>query len=386
MDIHRCRFVPYAPAAINALAFNVAVEGTHRNRKDDHSHLGVRLAVGRANGDIEIWNPLNGAWVQETIFHGGKDRSVEGLAWIEEHDDDDDGEEEGGVMVNGSAYINSAATRSMQIRYRLFSIGYSSTVTEWDLAKGLPRRHSSGNHSEVWCLAAQPKWQTGTAVREGEFRGQNIVAGCADGTLVVLSTVDDDLGFQRFLSRPTAKRARVLSVTFQNRDVVVAGFADSLIRVYDFRSGSNIRSISFGGGPLGGPREVLVWAVKCLPNGMVVAGDSTGEVRFFDGQTFSQIQRLSAHEADVLDVAVSADGRTAFSCGLDRRVVTYRLEFTDGNVPRWAKISRQTSHKHDIKILAIHEGRKLSVAVSGGRLTEAALTYQLQANILTYFI
>lgn len=381
MDVHRCRFVPYAPAAINALAFNVAIEDT--DGKNDYSRLGVRLAVGRANGNIEIWNPLNGAWVQETIFYGGKDRSVEGLAWIEEQDDDDGGEE-GGVMLNGIASVNSAVTRSIKIRYRLFSIGYSSTVTEWDLARGLPRRHSSGNHSEVWCLAAQPKWQTGMAVREGEFRGQNIVAGCADGTLVVLSTADDDLGFQRFLSRPTAKRARVLSVTFQNRDVVVAGFADSLIRVYDFRSGSNIRSISFAGGPLGGPREVLVWAVKCLPNGMIVAGDSTGEVRFFDDQTYSQIQRLSAHEADVLDVAISADGKTAFSCGLDRRVVTYRLEYTDGSVPRWAKISRQTFHKHDIKTLAIHEGRNLSVAVSGGTLIETALTYLLQSNILTY--
>ena len=386
MDIHRCRFVSYAPAAINALAFNIAVEDTRSNKTKDQSHLGVRLAVGRANGDIEIWNPFNGAWLQETIFYGGKDRSVEGLAWIEEHEDEGEDGEEGGVMVNGSSAITSATTRSMQIRYRLFSIGYSSTVTEWDLARGLPRRHSSGNHSEVWCLAAQPKWQTGMAIREGEFRGQNIVAGCADGTLVVLSTADDSLSFQRFLSRSTAKRARVLSVTFQNRDVVVAGFADSLIRVYDFRSGSNIRSISFGGGPLGGPREVLVWAVKCLPNGMIISGDSTGEVRFFDGQTYSQTQRLSAHEADVLDVAISADGKTAFSCGLDRRVVTYRLEFTDGSTPRWVKVSRQTSHKHDIKTLAVHEGGKLSVAVSGGMLTEAALAHALQSNILTYSI
>ena len=365
MDIHRCRFVPYAPAAINALAFNITTEDSNTRGINEDLHLGVRLAVGRANGDIEIWNPLDGAWVQETIFRGGKDRSVEGLAWIEEPEDEDG--EEGGVKVNGSAKaLVVGRSTYATAKFRLFSIGYSSTVTEWDLIKGLPRRHSSGNHSEVWCLAAQPKWQKGMAIGDGQFRGQNIVAGCADGTLVVLSTADDELNFQRFLSRPTAKRARVLSVAFQSREVVIAGYADGMIRVYDYRNGSSFRNISFGAGPLHGPRETLVWAVKCLPNGTIMAGDSTGEVRFFDGQTYSQTQRLSAHEADVLDVAVSADGRTAFSCGLDRRVVAYRLESSDGSAPRWAKLSRQIFHKHDIKTLAVHESRTLSVTVSGG--------------------
>ena len=371
MDIHRCRFVPYAPAAINALAFTRSLD-TSKTEKDngENENLGVLLAVGRANGDIEIWNPLNGAWVQETIFRGGKDRSVEGLTWIEESENGDQSEDS---VENDNGQEHSANgtfhTRNERRRktYRLFSIGYSSTITEWDLARGIPKRHSSGNHSEVWCLAAQPVRQTGTPIRKGEFTGQNIVAGCADGTLVVLSTADDDLTFQRLLSRPTAKKARVLSVAFQNRDVVVAGYADSMIRVYNFRSGAAMRSISFGGGAAAGPREILVWAVKCLPSGMIVSGDSSGEVRFFDGQTYSQLQRLVGHEADVLDVAASADGRTVFSCSLDRRVVKYRLDSSGGGTQKWARISRQRYHKHDIKALAVHEGRNLSVVVSGGR-------------------
>ena len=375
MDIHRCRFVPYAPATINALAFNSVIESPDVSNADESLSLGVRLAVGRANGDIEIWNPLDGAWVQESIFRGGKDRSVEGLVWIEELEERDE-EEGGGVMVNGGALVMSRPTHAA-VKFRLFSIGYSSTVTEWDLVRGLPRRHSSGNHSEVWCLAAQPKWHKRMAVGEGEFRGQNIVAGCADGALVVLSTADDELNFQRFLSRPTAKRAKVLSVAFQGREVVVAGYADGMIRIYNYRNGSSLRNIPFGAGPSAGPREILVWSVRCLPNGTVMAGDSTGDVRFFDGQTYSQMQRLSAHEADVLDVAMSADGKTAFSCGLDRRIVAYRLESSDGSAPRWAKLSRQIGHRHDIKTLAVHESKKLSVAVSGGMLPFAILVYLL---------
>lgn len=80
MDIHRSRFVPYPPSAINALAFSH--NANDPSTGDDPSCL--RLAIGRANGNIEIWNPLKGLWIHERTFSGGKDRSVEGLAWIQE--------------------------------------------------------------------------------------------------------------------------------------------------------------------------------------------------------------------------------------------------------------------------------------------------------------
>jgi len=55
MEVHRCRFVDYVPAAINALTF---------------TPVSTRplLACGRANGDIEIWNPKND-WTVEKVAH-----------------------------------------------------------------------------------------------------------------------------------------------------------------------------------------------------------------------------------------------------------------------------------------------------------------------------
>lgn len=344
MEIHRARFVPYPPSAINALAFSY----THSKEFVGKGVRNLRLAIGRANGNIEIWNPNNGTWVHESTLSGGKDRSVEGLAWTQEPDEED----ENGYVTDG--------------RLRLFSIGYSSTVTEWDLATGLPLRHSSGNHSEVWSLAAQPKWKKNSKSREGDFRGQNLVAGCADGTLALLSTAHDDLRFSRFLTRPTARKARVLSVVWQNRDVVVAGFADSAIRVFDARNGALLRNITLGAPSLGGPREILVWTVKCLNNGDIVAGDSTGEIRFYDGKNFSQMQRISAHEADVLDIAVSKDGDTIFSGGMDKRTVAYSLSNSHHGNRKWAKIAHRRYHDHDVKTMATFESRSMSVMVSGG--------------------
>ncbi|KAJ5693110.1 hypothetical protein N7462_002533 [Penicillium macrosclerotiorum] len=352
MDIHRCRFVSYNPQAINSLAFSHPPSA-------DSAGRGVptlRLAIGRANGDIEIWNPMRGAWFQETVLRGGKDRSIEGLAWTQ--DPSEDGPQ--GVKLPG--------------KLRLFSIGYSSAVTEWDLEQGRPVRHSSGNYGEIWCLAAQPRWQPTKSKdgkllppAEGEFIGQHLAAGCADGTIVILSTADNDLKFLR-LMRPSTKRARVLSVTFQNRNTIVAGYADSSIRLFDIRNGQQLRTISLGKGPTGGPKEILVWSVKCLPDGTIVSGDSAGEIRFWDAKNYSLVQRVQAHLADVLDVAVSANGDTVISGGADQRTVVYRKKETEkgDKKARWAEVMHRRYHSHDVKTFAVYETKEVSIAVSGG--------------------
>lgn len=353
MDVHRCRFIPYPPSAINSLAFTHTSGVASRNQP-------LRLAIGRANGDIELWDPRKGAWIHETTFRGGRGRSVEGLCWIQ--DPDEEGEERG-----GKKFVTHG-------RLRLFSIGYSSAVTEWDLYTGLPLRESGGSLSEVWCIAAQPRYvaKPNETVPE-EQRFQRIVAGCADGTLVLLSTADDGLTFEKYIARPTKKNARTLSLAFKDRNTLVAGFANSSIRVYDLRSGQLIRNMSLGGGPVGGPKEKLVWALDCLKDGTIVSGDSAGEVVFWDGKTYGQLQRLKGHEADILCLASSEDGNTVFSGGMDRRTVVYTAQQTQGSRKKWAETAHRRFHQHDVKAMARYDSSGMSVVVSGGLDTHPIL-------------
>ncbi|KAH7327125.1 WD40-repeat-containing domain protein [Rhexocercosporidium sp. MPI-PUGE-AT-0058] len=336
MDIHRCRFVPFPPSTINALAF------THSHISKDQKTAPPRLAVGRANGDIEIWNPLRGSWLQETIIHGGKDRSIDGLVWTQDPNEE----------VNGKAFIGKS---------RLFSVGYTTTVTEWDLRTGRPLRNASGNHGEIWCIAAQP---SATGATSGTWEGQSLIAGCTDGALVLYTTKDDDLQLQRILVRPSAKKAKIISITFQNRNIVVAGCTDSVIRIYDIRTGTLLRSMTLGSGPKGGPKEIIIWCVKVLKDGTIVSGDSTGELKIWDGITYTLRQRIKSHEQDVLSLAASADGSAIFSGGMDRRTVTYKPE--GKGKPRWAEVTHRRFHNHDVKAMASFEGNGMSVVVSGG--------------------
>lgn len=113
MEVHRCRFVEYQPAAINALDFTPStVQET-------------RLAVGRANGNIEIWDPTYNYRLEKTL-PGGEDLSVESIAWAHQNTvanpDPEDTPEE----------IAKETELLLQKPPRLFSSGLNPFIIEWD--------------------------------------------------------------------------------------------------------------------------------------------------------------------------------------------------------------------------------------------------------------
>jgi U3 small nucleolar RNA-associated protein 4 len=349
MDIHRCRFVQYPPQPINALAFSHLSDPKLKTPSD------LRLALGRNNGDIEIWNPSNGLWVQETILKGSKSTTIEQLAWTRDLLVDED------ETVNGQKYSRGPL--------RLFSTGGSTAITEWDLCTGMPKRKAEGNFGDIWCFAPQPQIKA-NKVPDTLLPGagsQLLAAGCSDGTIVLFSTEDDDLRYGRVLAQPPVKKPKVLSLAWRGRDTLVAGYEDSTIRIIDIPSRRIVRNMSLGK-PAEGSSNSVVWSVKCLPDGTIVSGDSSGELKIWDSKNYSLVQRLSSHEADVLDIAFSASGDTIFSVGVDRRTVTYKqVPIHSGTQrTRWAEVAHKRYHQHDVKCAASFESKDLSILVSGG--------------------
>ncbi|RDA86203.1 hypothetical protein CP532_3470 [Ophiocordyceps camponoti-leonardi (nom. inval.)] len=349
MEIHRCRFVPYQPAGINAVAFS------HPTPRSGIHNFVARLAVGRSNGDVEIWNPLSGAWHQELVIRGGKDRSIDSLIWINEPDKDIGG---GRIRVGKS---------------RLFSIGYTSTVTEWDIEKREVKRHATGQHGDIWCLAAQP-----APTSASDPDGQKLLVGTVDGDLAIYSVDDDDLRFQRIIVKSPTKKVQMVSMTFQSRGVCIVGCSDSTIRAYNLRNGHMLQRMTLGSDLKGGAKDIIVWCVKCLPNGDIVSGDSTGQICIWSGQTYTQSQRIEGHKQDVLSLAIGAEGTSIISGGMDQRTFLYRPNV--GSAKRWAKVWGRRFHDHDVKTMASFERGNMSVLVSGGltpsphTFSEASLT------------
>ncbi|KAI9891754.1 MAG: U3 small nucleolar RNA-associated protein [Vezdaea aestivalis] len=356
MDVHRCRFVPFPPSPINALAFS------HSSDPKAATPLDLRLAIGRANGNIEIWNPLDGIWVHESTFWGGRDRVIDSLVWTQ----DPPLQLEDGKEVPG--------------QLRLFSTGQSTAVTEWDLAQGAPLRHESANHGALWCMAAQPslspsqksdhkkRLTNGTsASKEKDVAAPFLAVGCDDGSIVLLSTANENLTYHTTLSKSASKKSRVLCVTFQNHHRLAAGCADGKIQIFDIRSNTLLRTIALGSpGVRGASKQTLVWAIKVLPKGDLVSGDSNGEVRWYDAKNYGQLQRLKTHRADVISLEVSADGETVFSGSMDRRTAVFKITKGGALGQKWAEALHRRFHRHDVKALAVFESRTLKTLVSGG--------------------
>ncbi|KAI1622766.1 quinon protein alcohol dehydrogenase-like superfamily [Exophiala viscosa] len=342
MDIHRCRFVQYPAQSINALAFS------HTSRPKEKTPSDVRLAVGRQNGDVEVWNPAKGLWVQETILKGRADSTIEHLEWTRD------------LIVEENADGPEISHGPL----RLLSSSGSKQLLEWDISSGSLKRQVEGNSGDIWCFAAQPQLENPKDIKalESGIYSPLVAAGCANGTVVLFSTEDGDLRYLRPLLAPPAKKPKVLSIAWRDRNTIIAGYEDSTIRVIELSTRKILRSMSLGKGPDG--NDPVVWAVKYLPDGTIISGDSSGQLKIWNAKNFTLLQTLKSHAADILDIVVNANGDKFFSLGADRRTFSY--QHSGSKNLGWVEISHRRYHRHDVKCGAAFESKDLSVLVSGG--------------------
>lgn len=80
-------------------------------------------------------------------------------------------------------------------------------------------------------------------------------------------------------------------------------------------------------------------------------------------------QSIRAHGADILCIAVSKDGKQAFTAGVDRKITTFKRttkKSKDNNVTQWINVGSRRYHWHDIRALALDERPHINSIVSGG--------------------
>ncbi|CAN6674319.1 U3 small nucleolar RNA-associated protein 4 [Trichomonascus vanleenenianus] len=315
MNIHRCRFVDYSPHSITSLKFSAPSTAQHAPHD-------LRLAVGRSNGDIEIWNP-RWSWIHEMTLKGGVNRAIEGLAWS--------------IWEDGTP--------------RLFSIGGSSSITEWDLTSGMPIKNHDCNGATIWSIAVSAD-------------GTKLAAGCDDGSVVIVD-ISGGPGVMEHLKILQRTTERVLSVAWKGKDQIVGGCADARIRVWSMRSEDNGRIVATMRVDKTRKENTLVWSVMVLKSKkQIISGDSTGSVKVWDATNFSLLQTFRVHEADVLCLSSDYKGESIFSAGVDRKIVCYKM--VDSKLKRWASVGNRLLHAQDIRAMAGYEAKGASFLVTGG--------------------
>ena len=328
--VHRSRFVDFTPGSITAMQFS------HRPNLTKTAPLDLRLAVGRSNGDIEIWNPRND-WVEEFLIHGGKNRSIEGLCWS---------------SVPGEPL-------------RLFSVGGSTVVTEWDLATGLAKKNYDCNAGVIWSIA----------INESMTK---LAVGCDNGTIVIIdiSGGSGSMEHEHILMRQEAK---ILSLAWNGDDYIVGGCSDGKLRIWCVRDaegkGNVGRILHTMKVDKSKTESTLVWSVLYLPvTNQIVSGDSTGSVKIWDFEHATLVQSLKPHEADVLCLATDATNSLLFSAGVDRKIFQFSREatgstaskVTTANNSRWTVSSNRLLHSNDVRALCSYQARGTDILISGG--------------------
>ncbi|KAG5456351.1 MAG: WD40-repeat-containing domain protein, partial [Olpidium bornovanus] len=405
MEVHRCRFVDYTPATINALAF--APSTCQR----------PYAACARASGDIEIWSPLNN-WHLERTIPGSTRASVEALAWThqtepcdsevdEDNGKDDETDAEGDIepdkKAKGRNLVEKKAKRTAQRKNgrqptqpserekkrlhalppRLFTAGLDAILREWDLDTLRPKKVIDSHGGAVWCVAASNDQK-------------RLAIGCEDGRVRIFDVADGRLEYIKALD---PHRGRVLSLAWDPTDsYIVTGSAESTINKYDVESGRSVARMLVE--KASKSEHTIVWAIKVLADGTVVSGDSLGHVKFWDLRMGVLRQSISSHAADVLCLAVGRDSTTVFSSGVDRVVNRYKvvevqdaLDATKPSRPKasrsvpaadsaasataeprqaagpqkkWVISGRRRYHSHDVRALALDESKRVNALVSGG--------------------
>ncbi|SCU83738.1 LAMI_0C04412g1_1 [Lachancea mirantina] len=325
--VHRARFVNYNGSNITALGFS------HTSNCEKRAPNDLRLAVGRSNGDIELWNPRNG-WFQELKFPGGKDRTIEGLVWCN---------------VEGEPL-------------RLFSIGGSTALTEWNLETGLPLKNYDCNSGVIWSMA----------INSSQDR---LAVGCDNGSVVLVDisggkgSMEHDFILQRHNSR-------VLSVAWQYDHAVIGGCADGRIRTWNAERDAPTKGRLLNTMKVDKSKKesTLVWVVIYLPKiNQIVSGDSTGAIKFWDCHFATLVQSFKVHDADVLCLSTDENNSKLFSAGVDRKIYEFTSNVPTGpkSLSKWIVTCNRLLHAGDVRTMTSFQAKNAQLLVSGG--TEKAL-------------
>jgi len=314
MEVLRTQLSEWQPVGIDAISIAPAqVDGIEVPEP--------RLVVGRANGTVELWD--TSTWHLRLSSTGCSDRSFRGFVWIP------------------SSQTDSPV--------RLLSAGLNREITEWNLNTLHPQVSVASGGGAIWalCVAAN-----------------RLLVACDDGSIRVFSPGEEaqEIVYERKL---VVGKLRLLSLTALGSDSIFAGGCESQISKWSLSSGGCVARMTMEKGKTS---ETLVWSLARLGTSALASGDSLGLVTIWDAGTCTMLQRLSVHQADVLSLAASADGRTLLSAGIDRKVSEFAWQSDAAN--KWSFIDGDLSHTHDVRALYLDptadERASPNTYVSGG--------------------
>ncbi|ORM41960.1 U3 small nucleolar RNA-associated protein 4 [Babesia sp. Xinjiang] len=271
--------------------------------------------------------------------------------------------------------------------YRIVTIGLHAVITDWDLELLLPVRSCCSYGGAIFASALTEN-------------GTKVLIACDDGRVRSFrlwsegdkETREPELSFDKVYACHTKS---ILSICVLPDGSFFCGTADSIIFKLHADADVPATKIKVPGpkkqvGPATKKRkqstskfeddadtsaeitkggnenqnntdesEPQIWALVYIAKHQLLAsGDSAGNVILWDVKTCTMHKMFTQHCADVLCLAVGADGDTLFSGGVDTQITVYAYSernYIKQNVPvGWRANGVKYYHRGDVRCFAVH--------------------------------
>ncbi|XP_055606900.1 U3 small nucleolar RNA-associated protein 4 homolog [Uranotaenia lowii] len=299
--LHHVQFYNLLPREISVLAVN--------------SSSG-KLALARDDGTIEIWSLAAAPFLEKSI-PGGGEVSVEGLAWVKD---------------------------------RLFSVGLSGSLVEWDLKKHSVKSSVLVTGNAAWCMDVSKN-------------NQLLAVGTEGGYINIYNVQDDSINYEKILDK---QEGRIVCLKFDySGDFIVTGSADA-VRVWNVKKGHAVHKMTTGRTQR--DKETIVWNLLVLKDFTIVSGDSRGKIMFFDGHLGTSFDSIPASKSDVLCLAINDKEDMLFVGGVEPNIKIYqRVEVSKGGekIKSFVRSLTRKCHTHDVKAMTMFDQKLISGGTEG---------------------
>ncbi|KAM8710953.1 hypothetical protein ACLKA7_017566 [Drosophila subpalustris] len=297
-NVHNVRFYTIKPRAVVSLAYTHALKC---------------LALSREDGAIELWDMKHAPYLNRVI-QLTPETAVEDLAWSGQ---------------------------------RLFSVGLSGKLIEWDLNTLQPRHEQSPTGNALWCLTVN-------------HAGTELAIGSEEGHINIMSIEHDEISYKTLFNK---QLGRVLCCKYDKTDTKLITGSVGAVRIWSVSKGTTLHTMT-----LCGP-DVIVHALLVLRNDTIIAGDSAGFVTVWNASNGTQLESNQVLDAHVFALATNAREDRLVCSGkeppLIRVLSKTKIKREESVCERWIKFMQREPHRHYVKSLLVLKDDIISAGEDG---------------------